>query len=129
MNNNYRGAIIEESLTNKNVLQKINITKTEIIPYSKKLKTPWVKQWTFHYIEIPKNQADDIADEICKSLDKKHAWYADYKNEDSHYVIYSDRIFCIKRTNKEQYDKAISYGLSLGIPDHQLDFSPFKKVF
>lgn len=43
---NYKGVIIEESLENKDILDKISIlaTKKEIV--TEKHKTPWVRQWT-----------------------------------------------------------------------------------
>lgn len=44
-----------------------------------------------------------------------------------HYIIFRDKIFYIDQKSKEQYDEAKTYGLSLGIPEYQLDFSPFIK--
>jgi hypothetical protein len=124
----YKGALIEESLEKKSILNKIKITKTEIIPVTEKMKTPWVKQWTFHYINILENNADNIAKDISKSLDSKHthAWYVDFKNSKTHFVIFKDKVFKIDRKNKEKYNKAVKYGLKIGIPNQQLDFSPFK---
>jgi len=60
-------------------------------------------------------------------LDSKHNWYADFKNETTHYIIFRNRVFKIDRTKKEQYDEATRYGISLGIPDYQVDFSPHIK--
>ncbi len=51
--------------------------------------------------------------------------YADFKTETEHYVIYTDKVFHITdRTDKKQYDEATAYGISIGIPDYQVDFSP-----
>jgi len=121
---NFKGAIIEESLENMDVLKKVKILETEIVPYSEKLKTPWVKQWTIHTVEVPEKLADDITKEISESLDKEHVWYADFKNDKIHYLIFRNRVFKIDVTNKEQYAEAVAYGISLGIPDYQLDFVP-----
>jgi len=41
-------------------------------------------------------------------LDTEHSWYADF-------------------TKKEQYTDVTKFGVSLGIPDYQLDFSPHIK--
>lgn len=124
---NYRGVIIEESLEDKKVLKKVKILSTKIEDVAERHKTPWIKQWTLHTVEIPENEADGIAEEISKSLDSEHNWYADFKNDDMHYIVFLDKVFKIDRTIKEQYEKATQYGISLGIPNYQLDFSPYIK--
>jgi len=121
---NYRGIIIEESLENKAVLEKVKIMSTKVEPVTEKHKTPWVKQWTLHTVKISENEAQDIAEKISKALDSEHNWYADFKNESFHFIIFKDKIFKIDRTSKEQYDQAKEYGISIGIPPHQVDFHP-----
>jgi len=103
---------------------KILSTKVEVV--TEKHKTPWIKQWTLHTIEIPEAQAELIADKISTALDKehKHSWYVDFKNDQFHYIIFSNKFFKVERGNKEQYAQATQYGISLGIPDYQLTFSP-----
>jgi hypothetical protein len=124
--NNYNGTIIEESLTNKDVLKKVKIISTKVEPITDEHKTPWLSQWTLHAVEIPENEAQSVAEEISKSLDYSHnsSWYADYKNNAHHYIIFRDKIFYIDRKSKEQYDEAKRYGISLGIPEYQVDFHP-----
>lgn len=118
------GVIIEESLENKRVLEKIKITNTEIEEVTEEHKTPWVKQWTLYTVEIPENKAKEIAKEISNSLDSEHNWYADFKNKTHHYIIFHNKVFYIDKTSKEQYNKAKNYGISLGIPEYQVDFHP-----
>lgn len=121
---NYRGVIIEESLENKEVLKKVQILETEISIVTEKHKTPWIKQWTLHTVLIPENEAESIAKEISTSLDKEHNWYADYRNKTHHYIIFRDKFFYIDRNSIEEYNKAKEYGISLGIPEYQVDFHP-----
>lgn len=123
---NYSGVIIEESLEDKAVLRELTISKTEVEKVTAEHKTPWVKQWTLHSFEVPEDRADTVAEKIAKSLDaaKKHAWYADFKNSQFHYIIFRDKVFKIDRSNNAQYQDAVTFGKSLGIPDYQLDFSP-----
>jgi len=124
INKMYKGIIIEESLENKNVLDKLKIISTEIDPVTESHKTPWVKQWTMHLVEIEDEQADEIAQELSQSLDPDHVWYCDFCNKTTHYIVFRNKIFKVDRTNQEQYDKAKDYGISLGIPAHQVDFHP-----
>jgi len=77
-----------------------------------------------HNVEISEEYAEKIVEEISKSLDSKHNWYADFKDGKTHFIIFRNKIFKIKRTSKEQYDKAKEYGISLGIPEYQVDFHP-----
>ena len=123
---NYQGVIIEESLENKDVLRKVKIISTRVEKVVEKHKTPWLSQWTLHTVEIPEDKAKKIAEEISKSLDRAHdgSWYADFKNDTHHYIIFRDKIFYIHRESKKQYDEAKRYGISLGIPEYQVDFHP-----
>ena len=124
---NFNGVIIEESLENKDVLQKVKIIKTKAEEVTEEHKTPWIKQWTLHTVEILENQADEIAEDLSKSLDSEHNWYADFKNDKFHYIIFRNKVFKVNRSKPEQYDDVTKYGLSLGIPDYQLDFTPHIK--
>jgi hypothetical protein len=128
--NNYNGVIIEESLANKDVLKKVKILSTKVEEVTNEHKTPWLSQWTLHTVEVPEKEAQIIAEEISKSLDYSHnsSWYADYKNNTHHYIIFRDKIFYVDRKSKEQYDEAKRYGISLGIPEYQVDFAPDDKV-
>jgi len=121
---NFIGVVIEESLENKDILKDVKISETKVEEVTEEHKTPWIKQWTLHNVEIAENQADNVAEKLTKALDSKHSWYADFKNDDFHYIIFRDKFFKIDRGKKEKYDEAVKFGLSLGIPDYQLDFSP-----
>ena len=124
----FNGVTIEESLTDKSVLNDANIISTKVEPVTEHHKTPWVKQWTLHTVEIQDDKVAEVADKISKALDKEHDWYADFKTDTEHYVIYTSKVFHITdRTDKKQYDEATAYGISIGIPDYQVDFSPHLK--
>jgi hypothetical protein len=120
----YQGTIIEESLEDKSVLKNVTVLKTKIEPVVEKHQTPWLKQWALHAVEIKDVEAEAVANDLAKALEIEHPWYADYKNETTHYIIFRDKVFKIDRTSKEQYDEAKEYGISLGIPTYQVDFSP-----
>ncbi len=121
----YKGTIIEESLNQKEILGRLKILSTRIEEVVEEHKTPWLKQWTLHKIEIPEDKAEEIAKDLSTCLDRDHAssWYADFKNDTHHYIIFADKVFYIDRKSKQQYDEATRYGISQGIPKYQLDFS------
>ncbi len=121
----YRGVIIEESLGDKAVLGRVRIVKTDVYPVNERHKTPWLEQWTLHTVEVPEAEAAEIASEIAASLDRGHSgsWYADFRNDQRHLVVFSDRVFEVTRERADEgYEEVRAYGRSVGIPDYQLDF-------
>lgn len=126
---NYKGVIIEESLEKKDILKDVKILETKVEEVTEEHKTPWIKQWTLHIVEITENQVRDVAEKISKALDSEHDWYADFKNETHHYIIFRNKVFYIDRKCKEQYDEAKQYGISLGMPEYQVDFAPDDKIW
>lgn len=122
---NYFGTIIEESLVGKDVLKMVKVLSTKVEPVEEEHKTPWLAKWTLHKVEIPENKAEEVAQKISRTIDSSHgSWYADFKNDQWHYIIYPQKIFKIDRKKPEQYQQARDYGISLGIPEYQVDFSP-----
>lgn len=123
MDTEFRGVIIEESLKDASVLGDVTIISTKVEAVTKGHETPWLKQWTLHTAIVPAARAEAIAEKISTSFDE-HEWYADFKNDLVHYIIFPGKIFKVDRTQKAEYQAATDYGLTLGIPDYQLDFAP-----
>ena len=103
----------------------VEIIDTKIEEVTEKHKTPWVKKWTLHTIEISKDKINDFSEKISLLLDSKHNWYADFKNDKYHYIIFYKKVFKIDRRKNEEYLEATKYGINLGIPDYQVDFLEF----
>lgn len=120
----YRGMIIEESLRDRSVLSHVKITKTDVETVTPEHKTPWLTQWTIDVVEIEDDEIAAFAQQLQGAIETEHtAWYADFKNTTEHYIIFPSRIFHIDRAQPKQYDEVVTYGMSLGIPEHQLTFS------
>jgi hypothetical protein len=126
---NYKGIIVEESLSDKAVLSDLKITDTKVELVTEEHATPWLKQWTLHTVLVPEDKADTTTEKISQSLDPDHggSWYADFKNDSTHYAIFRNKVFKIDRSQPGQYQAATDYGIALGIPEHQVDFSPHIK--
>ena len=120
----YKGIIIEESLNDKSILGKIKITKTEVEKVTPENKTPWLTKWTMHTFEVSENEVEKVAELISNALESKHKWYADFKNSKWHFIIFRNKVFKVDRSKKAEYDLVRKYGVGLGIPEYQLDFSP-----
>lgn len=126
---NYKGVIIEESLDDLSALSKVTILKTRVEKVTVKHNTPWLLKWTLHIVEIKKADADKIAASLSNALDKKHSsWYADFKNKDYHYIIFSGKIFKVNlKIQKSEYQKIRDFGISIGIPSYQMNFEHLKR--
>ena len=124
---NFKGTIIEESLVNKDVIRDVKIISTKIEQVAAGHATPWLDKWTLDLVEIDELKVDEIATKISDSLDPDHdaSWYADFKNDRWHYIVFLHKIFKVDRSNASEYDEVEKYGLALGIPERQLDFSEY----
>jgi len=119
---NFKGILIEESLEDKSILKTLTILGTTIEKVTTENNTPWLKKWTLHAIEVTENHAMLTAEKISRALDKNHPWYADYKNDEYHFIIFKKKIFVVDLKKKEEYGEVKKYGLSQGIAESQLDF-------
>lgn len=126
---NYKGVIIEESLKDKSVLKDFLIVDTKVEQVVEKHKTPWLKQWTLHNVEISEEKADEVAKDLSISLELNHPWYADFKNKDYHFIIYRGKVFKVDLKNPVLYKEAVDHGVSMGIPPYQVDFAPEDKTW
>lgn len=118
----YTGIIIEESLKDSSVLRAVQIVDTKTEQVTKQHNTPWLTQWTLHTVTIPASKAAMVAQWLSESLGRNY-WYADYRNRTTHYIIFPGKVYKVDRSEPEQYEAVKAYGLSLGIPEHQLTFS------
>lgn len=104
----YKGTIVENSLADKSILSKVQIIKT------------WQDEdWVLHDVMAEENQLEELG----KSL-SDGPWYMNFwiTNDDYMKVIYKNKIFDLKISDKSTWSEAIKYGKSIGIPEEQLDF-------
>lgn len=122
---NYQGIIIAESLGDPAVLQDVKIVETTVEEVTQKHQTPWLTRWTLHTVEIPEEKAEEFARKMSRSFDTSHSsnWFADYKNDTHHFIIFPNKIFKVDMANPILYKEAKSYGISIGIPEYQLGFA------
>lgn len=126
---NFKGVIIEESLEDKSVFSAVQIIETKVEQATEKHRTPWIKQWTLHSVEIPEEKAENIAEKISNSIDNQHesSWFADFKNDKFHYIIFRDKVFKVGLENLSLYEKAREFGASKGIPPYQMQFEQLER--
>lgn len=125
---NYRGIIIEESLEKQDFVNalartgELQIISQEIEKVTEAHETPWLEQWTCDEVEISEDKIEETVQKLSAAIDTEHIgnWYCDFKNADTHYVVFKDKIFKINRKSREDYATMREYALSIGLPEHQL---------
>lgn len=120
----FRGIVIRESLSRPEIIDDAKVISTKVETVTKDMRTPWIPQWTMEEIEVSDHAIDEFAKKLSQSIDRTHAnsWYADLKNNNFHYIIFSGRVFSVDRSHPEQYQAVKEFGQHIGIPKHQLDF-------
>jgi hypothetical protein len=104
----YKGTVIENSLSNKDVLKKLRINKT------------WQDgDWILHNVSLDEDHIPELSRSLNNGPWYIHIWY---QGEDDVKVIYKDKIFDIKFSDKSTWTDAVEHGKTLGIPEEQLDF-------
>lgn len=109
-----RGVIVENSLRDKSVLEKLTITQTR-----------QEGDWVLHDVETTEAQALLVQDVINDG-----PWYVHFWKEGGEdiIVVFKDKVFRITRGDQETWKEAVAHGRSLGIPDAQLDFAVTPKA-
>lgn len=104
----YKGTIIENSLTSKDILSRFKINKT------------WQSgSWVLHDVLIEEDQIFELSKYLENGPWYIHVWQP---GNDNVKVIFKNKVFGIKFSNKSSWADAVSYGKSIGIPEEQLDF-------
>ncbi len=93
----YHGIIVEESLSDRSVLDEVVIVSTEIEEVTEGFGTPWVGQWTLRSVEIEDERIDGVAKRISESIDEEHrgSWFADLENGERHVIVFSGKGFVV----------------------------------
>lgn len=108
---NYKGIIVEESLSDNRILNDLEIIKVEI----SKEENPQ-DRWHLYTVKVSKEDIDKLAKNI------KLKWYMHFWKGRKVIAIFKNKKFEFDYDNKSEWIPVIDYGLSLGIPKEQLDF-------
>ncbi len=104
----YKGTIVENSLADKTILSKLQIVKT------------WTSEdWTLHDVLVDESDLEELGKALADGT-----WYMNFwvPSSDGMKVVYKDKIFDLKISDKSTWVDAMEYGKTIGIPEEQLDF-------
>ena len=118
----YKGVIIEESLSDSKIVKELEVIDTYIGRTTAREATPWLEQWTLQTVIIPEEKIEECTSRLSELIDKNHceSWYCDFRNDEFHYVVFSNKVFKLDRKKKQDYSNMGTYGIEIGLPEHQL---------
>jgi hypothetical protein len=78
--------------------------------------------WTFLDFEVPEERADELAAALAGALLPEDGWYADFRSDDEHVVVFAGKVFRYRKGDAAARAEVVRYGRSAGTPEHQLDW-------
>ena len=103
-----KATIIENSLADKSILQKVKIEKT----YQ-------TASWTLHNVWVEPQLIPELSQSLADGPWYIHLWKP---GQDDVTVVFKDKVIPLKYSDKSTWQPAIDFGISIGIPKEQLDF-------
>lgn len=111
----WHGILVDVSQKDKLIFKKLKILGQ---------KKSSNDDWTLYRIGVPPKNIDEMIGQIQDNM--LDGFYFHFYEDDELIVVFKKRIFRIK-TDKSTWTGAIEYGMSLGIPERQLDFYPCRE--
>lgn len=120
----YDGVVITQSLKPGTELDGIRLVVRKITTADNSgAAANQPSRWTLLTFEVDDADAEALADWFADSLiAEPGVWYADFKNDVEHWVIFPGRIFRYRIGDQEARARAVDHGRRLGVPEHQLDW-------
>ena len=115
------GLILKESLEETSVLDSLRVTRTETWQVSNAAAYQ-PNTWTALSFEADERQAGALAAELSRSL-KPLGWYINASTATDVYVIFPNKVFKYRKGDRARREEVKRYGLTVGIPESQLDWS------
>ena len=79
--------------------------------------------WTFIEFQAEDNRAGELARKLADVLAAEGGWYADFGVGDDHVVVFAGKVFRYRKGDEAGRAEATRYGLSVGCPADQLDWT------
>ena len=119
---NYKGVIVEESLSDTSILSSIEILNQSIEKVSDRDGTPWLEKWTIDTVLISEEKIEELTTKLSELIDTEHCndWFCDFKNDKYHYIVFSNKVFKLNRNNKEDYKKMQEYAYKIGLNENNM---------
>jgi hypothetical protein len=122
-----RGTILLESLRAdakitgfRFVVREVRRGRPKLSPQQVAAGIPAI--WSAIDFELKDEKAGEFAQTLSEILDPV-GWYVNFSSDTETYVIFPGRVFRYKRGDPQGRAEAQAHGRTLGIPEHQLDWT------
>lgn len=121
----YTGALITQSLKPGTELTGVRLVVDRLVTFDKSDAAPdQPTRWTMIFFTVDDADAERLAAWCADSLlSEPGVWYADFRNEAEHFVVYPSKIFRYPIGDRDGRQQAVDHGRRLGVPESQLDWS------
>lgn len=113
------GILLKESLADDGPLDLVKVVSVTMSRVEDSVP-PQPKWWTEVRFEAEAEHADEIAKSFSAAL-KPAAWYLHYWTDSHVFIVFPGKIFKYAKGSKSHTEEAVAYGLSIGVPRHQLE--------
>jgi hypothetical protein len=110
----YRGILIEESLMDWRLVNKLNITSVKVC----KNPNDSEQLWHLYTVLVTDQDIKDISEYL-----KPAGYYTHFGSVNEGIVVFPQRIFRMNPNERVTWQEAINYGLKMGIPEKQMSFT------
>jgi len=115
---------MQEKTPYRSILLDAEFTSPDFIKKWKELgkKHSRTNPWWLFKVEVPEDKLEELISEGQKLLVGKAYYFHAYRQNEL-IVVFPEKVFRVT-PNKDSWGEMVKYGISLGIPEEQLDFKP-----
>lgn len=105
----FKATIVEDMLQDKKILGEFEIERTREVGGFK-----------LHQVNFSREMIKDLQKSLAPGPAYVHVWKED---SDEVLIVFKEKIFTINNTDRSTWSQAIAYGMDVGVPEAQLDFT------
>lgn len=111
MSREYIGIIVEESLDDNRVINKLDLRKVHITGHQRSSD-----RWHMYEVNVSKEEIEELSKHIIGD------WYMHFWKGTDIIAVFSRKTFKFSYEKKDTWRDVLEYGRSIGLPDNELDF-------
>ena len=111
MNKDYTGIVVEESLNDNRVLNKLDIKKIRISD-----DEDAEDRWHMYEVMVEEKEIMELSKHIIGD------WYMHFWKNREIIAVFKDKTFTFNYDDKNTWNEVLKYGRKIGIPEEELDF-------
>lgn len=108
----YRGVIVREGLKDAQIIKQLEVLERKVTR-----EVAPVRRWHLYKVRVTRNEIKMLGKNLASPK-----WYMHFWQARRVIAVFHDKQFEFDYDDKTSWEPVIEHGLSLGIPQDQLDF-------